>query len=145
VKSPEWQNVPELIYRVAHGLFLEQIALRVEIEDLFVYADPLLQKVFHNLIDNATRYGDTITWIRFFGNENPEGYILVCEDNGVGIPDQYKEGIFRREYYKHTGFGLNLSREILDITGMSIRETGESGRGARFEISIPRGGYRFSA
>ena len=42
----------------------------------------------------------------------------------MGIPDEYKSKIFNREYYKHTGFGLNLSREILDITGITIRETG---------------------
>jgi hypothetical protein len=29
-------------------------------------------------------------------------------------------------------------REILGITGLSIRETGEYGRGACFEITIPR-------
>lgn len=144
VNSPEWQNVSDLISRVAPALGLGSISLKIEIEGLYVYADPLLEKVFHNLIDNAKRYGKTITVIRFYGRESYEGYILCCEDNGVGIPDQHKEGIFKREYYQHTGFGLNLSREILDITGLSIRETGEAGRGARFEIIIPKGQYRFS-
>ena len=51
--------------------------------------------------------------------------------------------IFDRSYGKDTGLGLFLVREILSITGMTIRETGESGRGARFEIHIPPEGYRF--
>jgi len=65
--------------------------------------------------------------------------MLVCEDTGEGVPEEFKEAIFKRQYFKHTGFGLFLSREILGITGLSIRETGEPGKGARFEITIPQG------
>ena len=39
--------------------------------------------------------------------------------------------------------GLFLAREILSVTGITIRETGEPGKGARFEISVPKGAYRF--
>ena len=59
------------------------------------------------------------------------------------MPDELKIAIFRREYFKHTGFGLNLSRDILEITGLTISETGHTGIGARFEIVIPKGEYRF--
>ena len=40
--------------------------------------------------------------------------------------------------------GLFLAREILEITGITIRETGMPGRGARFEIVVPKGAYRIS-
>jgi hypothetical protein len=30
----------------------------------------------------------------------------------------------------------------LSITGITIRETGEPGKGARFEIVVPNGSYR---
>jgi len=43
---------------------------------------------------------------------------------------------------KNTGLGLALSREILDITGISIREAGEPGNGARFEMTVPKGTWR---
>jgi hypothetical protein len=36
-----------------------------------------------------------------------------------------------------------MAREILAITGLTIRETGESGKGARYEIHAPKRGYRF--
>ena len=39
--------------------------------------------------------------------------------------------------------GLFLTREILGITGITIEETGEPGKGARFEMLIPKGMYRF--
>jgi hypothetical protein len=38
--------------------------------------------------------------------------------------------------------GLFLTREILGITGISIVENGDFGKGARFEMHIPRGTYR---
>jgi signal transduction histidine kinase len=50
--------------------------------------------------------------------------------------------IFDRGYGKDTGLGLFLVREILSITGMSVRETGTPGKGTKFEILIPRGAYR---
>jgi signal transduction histidine kinase len=52
--------------------------------------------------------------------------------------------IFDRGFGKHTGFGLFLSREILAITGITITENGEPGKGARFEIVVPKGAYRFT-
>jgi hypothetical protein len=39
---------------------------------------------------------------------------------------------------------MYLAREILSITGISIAETGTYGTGARFEIHVPKGGYRFT-
>ncbi|MDX8551647.1 sensor histidine kinase [Methanospirillum hungatei] len=120
-------------------------SIRIEI-DIFgveIYADPLVEKVYYNLIENACRHGEKISQIRFYGREDVGGYVIVCEDDGIGIPDEYKKKIFNREYFKHTGFGLNLSREILDITGITIQETGTPGTGAKFEILVPRGKYRF--
>jgi len=39
--------------------------------------------------------------------------------------------------------GLFLSREILSITGITIKEAGEPGKGARFEMTVPKGAWRF--
>jgi hypothetical protein len=36
---------------------------------------------------------------------------------------------------------LYLAREVLSITGITIGETGETGKGARIEIIIPKGDY----
>ena len=60
----------------------------------------------------------------------------------MGIPEGMKTRIFDQAFGRHTGYGLFLCREILGITGMTISETGEEGKGARFEISVPRENYR---
>jgi signal transduction histidine kinase len=69
--------------------------------------------------------------------------VLYVEDDGSGIPASDKERIFQRGFGKHTGLGLFLVREILGITGITIRETGEPGKGAQFEITVPAGDCRF--
>jgi len=98
--------------------------------------------VFYNLIENSIRHGEHVTEVSIRTVERADSLDIIIEDNGVGIPEAEKEKIFRREYYKNTGFGLFLSREILAITNLVIRETGTPGEGARFVIGIPREHFR---
>ena len=93
-------------------------------------------------MENAIRHGGKLTRIGFSVEEDPNGVAIICVDNGTGVPAREKEHIFERTFFKHTGFGLFLSREILSITGIGIRETGVPGEGARFEILVPRGMFR---
>ena len=143
VKKPEWQDVETSIARAKANLPLEGIEIGTPGSHYEVCADPLFDRVFYNLIDNALRYGGSgMTGIRFFLQESDNGLTIVCEDDGAGVPEVQKKAIFNREFYKHTGFGLYLSREILGITGITIVENGEPGKGARFEINVPKLMYR---
>jgi PAS domain S-box-containing protein len=139
VQSPQWYNVKKAIETATAPLPLHQGTLVVSIENISIYADPLLEKVFYNLVENALRYGRDPIRIAFSSRIQGDTISIICEDNGEGVPEEFKEAIFRRQYFKHTGFGLFLSREILGITGLSIRESGEQGKGARFEITVPQG------
>ena len=60
----------------------------------------------------------------------------------MGIVAADMERIFKRGFEKNTGLGLTLSREILDITGIKIYEMGEPGKGARFEMTVPKSMWR---
>jgi PAS domain S-box-containing protein len=139
VHSPQWYNVKKTIETATAPLPLPNGTLSIRIENISIYADPLLEKVFYNLVENALRYGREQTRITFSSLLKDEHITIVCEDNGEGVPEEFKEAIFKRQHFKHTGFGLFLSREILGITGLSIRESGEPGKGARFEIIVPPG------
>jgi signal transduction histidine kinase len=94
-------------------------------------------------MENVIRHGAGATEVRLWYEEKPDGLLLLIEDNGAGIPQEEKHMIFDRGYGKDTGLGLFLVREILSITGMSIKETGTVGQGTRFEIHIPQGVSRF--
>jgi len=131
--------VKKTIETATASLLLPKGTLFIGIENISVYADPLLEKVFYNLVENALRYGKEQTRITFSSMLHGNSIMLICEDNGEGVPAEFKEASFKRQYFKHTGFGLFLSREILGITGLSIHESGEPGKGARFEITVPPG------
>ncbi len=143
INPPRWQNVGRtFLFAISHLDFLH-IAHRIDTGDLEVYADPLLEKVFFNLMENVLRHGGDPSEVRLWYQEKPDGLVLYVEDNGIGIPQEEKHMIFDRGYGKDTGLGLFLVREILSITGISIRETGTPGKGTRFEIHILKGAYRF--
>jgi PAS domain S-box-containing protein len=142
VATPHWFDVGETVRNATSSLPLSKVSLAIDTGDLSIYADPMLEKVFYNLVENALRHGGNVTAIRFFSEVSGSVARIICEDNGNGVAAEYKEAIFVRQYFKNTGFGLFLSREILEITGLSIRETGSPGKGARFEISVPAGYFR---
>ena len=145
VKEPVWQNIGSIIGKVAMELPMQEVRIDVDRTDIEVFADPLFEKVFFNLIDNALKYGgDSLTTIRISLQHGENGLNIIIEDNGVGISAEDKKQIFTRGFGKHTGLGLFLSREILGITGMTIIENGISGEGARFEIGVPKGSFRYA-
>jgi PAS domain S-box-containing protein len=143
VHSPGWQCVADIISLAASGLGTGDVKVLNECGGLEVFADPLFVKVVYNLIDNALRHGGTVSTIRFRYEESGDDLVLVAEDDGEGVRVQDKQKIFSKGFGKNTGFGLFLVREILAITGMSVAETGFPGKGARFEIVVPRGNFRF--
>jgi len=144
VHKPRWQNLHAAVTTVC----MDDGYCIVEIDDSLnafeVYADPLLRTVFSNLFENAEMHGGKMTRIRVLGQETRDGYTLIIEDDGDGIPPGDKQRIFQKGVGKHTGLGLFLVQEVLGITGLSIRETGESGSGARFEIHVPKGIFRIT-
>ncbi len=141
--APTWQNVNAGIQEAVASLPVRAVRVEVDRTDLEIYADPMFAKVFYNLIDNALRYGgERMTTIRVYSLESTNGMVIVCEDNGFGVPTDDKKRLFTRGFGKHTGLGLFLSREILSITGITIAENGVPGTGARFEITVPKDRYQ---
>ncbi|MGB8309419.1 MAG: PAS domain S-box protein [Methanoregula sp.] len=143
VNIPVWQNIHTLVETAGtqaspgKGTVKNDLPAGTE-----VFADPLIVKVFYNLIDNAVKHGGNVTSVRFLIEERDGEHIIICEDDGCGIPPENKELIFTRGFGKNTGLGLFLSREILLITGITIAETGKHGNGARFEMNVPRRAFR---
>ena len=142
VKAPRWQNVRREFLSAAKLLDLGNVRLEAGENSLEVYADPLLGKVFYNLIDNALRHAGRLSFIRLSHRVSEGGMVIVVEDDGDGVPEKDKTRLFEKGFGKNTGYGLFLSREILSITNITIRETAGPGQGARFEISVPNGEYR---
>lgn len=142
VMSPCWQHVRKIALKSAQILQNSAIALDVRTGDLEVFADPLFEKVFYTLFENAVRHGGGVTTITVSFAGGPDCGTLVIEDDGGGVADVIKDRIFDKNIGSHTGLGLFITREILQTTGISIRETGIAGEGARFELGVPTDRYR---
>jgi PAS domain S-box-containing protein len=143
VSAPVWQDCRILVDTAVNDISLGNVLLKNDLPaNAEVFADPLVVRVFYNLVDNAIRYGMKITQIHVFLQESGDGCCIICEDDGAGVPAEEKERIFERGFGKNTGMGLYLAREILSITGITIRETGKPGAGARFDIMVPGAVYR---
>ncbi len=144
VSKPVWTNLNEAFASAVAGLDLTGRELKAQLEGVDVFVDPMFPKVLHNLVTNSLKHGKTSTSISLSYSEGPDGLMIVMEDNGVGVPAERKEAIFQRDRTASgRSRGLFLSAEILRITNISIKETGVPGKGVRFEIRVPKGGYRF--
>jgi signal transduction histidine kinase len=143
VRSPQWHKVCQVVNEAVTKLNLEGKQFMNDLSpDLEVYSDPMIVKVFYNLIDNSLRYAGKSTYIRFYSQFENDQLQIICEDDGHGIEDDQKINIFNRGVGKNTGLGLFLSKEILDITGLAICENGRFGEGARFKITVPSSAFR---
>ena len=105
-----------------------------------VTADSLLKKLFYNFLDNSIKHGEKVTQIRLYYTNEGDRLKLFYEDNGVGISDANKPKLFHEGFStgKSTGLGLFLIKKMVEVYGWTISEEGETGKGAKFTITIPK-------
>jgi PAS domain S-box-containing protein len=145
MKQPVWQNVHLVFLMAVSHLDFSAVSHRVLTNDLEVFADPLLEQAFQILAKTSLSDSKGVTAVSLTSAMQPDGSLtIIYRDNGTGIPAQKKEEIFSRDLIRKSGMELFLAREILEITGMSITETGTPGQGLQFEINVRKGGFRFS-
>jgi PAS domain S-box-containing protein len=143
VAEPSWQPVEDLLDRSLTTMEAEKIDISVDLGGLELYADPMLEKVFYNLLDNTLRHSEKATRISMSCHRQGNDLLLIYEDDGTGVAPDEKERIFDRGFGKNTGLGLFLVKLILKVTNIQVKEAGEFGKGARFEMLVPDGAYRF--
>ena len=117
----------------------------------------LIGEVLRNLITNAMKYNDKpAPWIEIgsspetrppaAGRRGHARFVTLCvRDNGIGIPPQHHEAVFRifkrlhrRDAYGGgTGVGLAISRKIVERHGGEIWLESEPGVGTTFYLSLP--------
>ncbi|MGV8108825.1 MASE3 domain-containing protein [Methanospirillum sp.] len=141
-QKPTWHLVRKVVddVHVSNPRF-SNIKLNNNLGDLKIFADMMLQKVFANLMDNSVRHGETVTSISLSYEVSETGCHIYYEDNGVGISPKSRVSLFEPGYGATHGFGLFLIKEILLLTGIGIYEDGKDGKGVRFVLQIPKGGY----
>ncbi len=114
--------------------------VKVDCPSLSLLADSFLRQLFYNFIDNTRKYGKKTTEIKVYNEISKLGELrLFFEDDGVGITEQNKENLFKEGFSTggSTGFGLHLSKKMIDIYGWQIQEISKPGEGAKILLTIP--------
>jgi len=103
-----------------------------------------MQQLFQNLISNAVNYIDKEKgFVEVDYSETSEFYIFSIKDNGVGIPKEYHEKIFKMfstlgNYEKASGIGLNIVKKVVELYKGKIWIESEVGIGSTFFFSIAK-------
>ncbi len=143
IVSPKWQKIRQAFDDAVLLLPEHAAVIRSDVDAFEIFADPLLPRVFYNILENSLRNG----WrhhpeISLSARTDDDELLIVYTDNGYSIPEGEKGKIFEVGYDQGTIRGLFLIRELLGFTGITVRETGEYGTGIRFEIRVPAGKFR---
>ncbi|MGE4313562.1 MAG: ATP-binding protein [Pseudobdellovibrionaceae bacterium] len=107
----------------------------------------LLERLFDNLIGNSIKYvaSDTMPEIRISAEKTHTHTILSFADNGIGIPAEYSDRIFRlfqrlhgkNSGYEGVGLGLAIVKRIVELHGGAIELDTDYSGGARFLVTLP--------
>ncbi len=99
VAEPSWQDIRKL----TGSLHVPRdITFKINIPGIEVYADPMLEKVFSNLLDNSIMHGKEVSEISISCSKSREGTSIFWKDNGQGVPKDKKEGwgyFFQERFY----------------------------------------------
>jgi chemotaxis family two-component system sensor kinase Cph1 len=103
-----------------------------------------LTDLFRNLVGNALKYrGSDVPRIEIDASRNSQDWLFSVRDNGIGIDQQYWDGLFvpfRRLHGSEIsgiGLGLAICRKIVEAHRGTIRVESEVGRGAAFIFTLP--------
>ena len=113
--------------------------------DIMLNIDTLhLQGTIHNILDNALKYGGDKTIVTL--NKSQNNVQITIADNGVGIPDEYKNTIFEKFFrvpsgnihdVKGYGLGLSYAKYVVEAHGGNISLQDSETGGASFIIRFP--------
>ena len=105
-----------------------------------------LEQIVANLLDNAVSFSPSNSKISVLCNMKKKDAQLIIEDEGPGFNEKNIDKIFNRFYSnrpekfgEHSGLGLNIVKNIIELHGGSISASNQSGnkKGAKIEVLLP--------
>ena len=141
-------DVGELVRAIAYqSSDRRQVKLEIHGDASVTGDEERLRQVFANLIDNAIKYspdgGDPE--VRVEGAD--DAVTVTIRDFGIGIPAGEISRVFdrftrasnaRKARISGTGFGLFLTKQLVQLHGGTIAVDSEEGRGSTFIVKLPR-------
>jgi len=119
----------------------KSIDIKINLIPLTIKGDSKLLKIAcTNILKNAILYSPQKTEIRVTIKKDDSRFMVLFQDQGVGIPKEKIEHIFDRFYRVvktsgGTGLGLSIVKMILDIHDFDILIKSKTNKGVLLEIS----------
>ncbi len=148
-------NVHQIIEDVADNFALRlqekqgDIEIHLNAENDLIEGDEVhISNLVNNLMDNAVKYAkDNIPpHIALTTSSTSKKFVMVIEDNGIGMTKETVKRIFEKFYRAHTGnihnvkgFGLGLSyvKTVIEAHDGTIKPESTLGKGSTFTIELP--------
>ena len=122
----------------------KSICLKMDGEHIKIKANKgLLAELIYNLADNAIRYNKAGGNVWISVNDEDDKAVLRVKDNGIGIPEKYRQRIFERFFRVDksrsketggTGLGLAIVKHIVLYHNAEISIDSKLGEGTTFKI-----------
>lgn len=116
-------------------------------EPLLIWADSeKIDKIVFNLLSNAFRFTPSGKRITIIVERTQHGARLTVADEGKGIEPEREKTIFQlfssdnegsQSAHPHTGIGLALTKELVELHHGTIRVESEVGKGSSFIVDLP--------
>lgn len=141
-------DVNQVLSQVEESLkiLIQQRNVTIKYKDLpTIESNPgQLFLVFKNLIENGIKYNDSEMPEIMITYQKNQVYEFSISDNGIGIPNEFHDHIFKmfkrlhdRGEYTGSGLGLAIVRKILKRLGGSISLNSKNEKGSTFIVKLP--------
>jgi signal transduction histidine kinase/class 3 adenylate cyclase len=149
IKPLDMHAVVEIVLQLSRPLVgekpLELVNKISQDIDLVAADENRIQQILHNLVDNAIKFTESGI-VEIEAEVEKDSLIVSVKDQGVGIPEDKFEAIFRsfeqgdgdtaREY-GGTGLGLSVTKQLVELHGGDIWVESKVGEGSKFTFSLP--------
>ena len=110
----------------------------------FVFLDPSMMKlIVTNLLSNAIKFSPEDTGIELNTDNSDKGLVLSVTDNGIGIPKEDQESLFRRFFrssnvtnIQGTGLGLHIVKKYAELMDGDVVCESDLGKGTKFTVTL---------
>jgi len=112
-----------------------------------VSADPLrVKEVMHHLLSNAIKFSELGGTVKITAESDEKTVAINVIDNGAGIRTEDREHIFEKFWHaadgrvspEHSGLGLFITKQLMQLMGGSVRFVSEQGKGTTFTVEFKR-------
>lgn len=144
VTEKEKLDLNTIVNTVIKTVFIPEsvkVNIMSPLPDLYANRFRIMQ-LFQNLITNAVNYNDKEEGlVEINAKEYKNHYVFSIKDNGPGIPEEYKDKIFKifqslHKNEKSNGIGLSIVKKIIENDNGKIWIESEAGQGATFFFTI---------